>query len=91
MYEDTRKKPEGTSNDVQGREILPVDTPSVVGAHPTSDAPRDLPNDLTCMLPAHLSKLHPLVAAFTKRSNIPSDPFFNAVSNVSLDDLSLVL
>ena len=91
VYEDTKKKPADKNETTQRREILPTDTPSSTEVHPASSAPHDPPEDLVCVLPAHLSKLHPLVAAFTKRSSVPSDPFFNAVSNISLDDLSLAL
>ena len=90
-YEDTRKKPANTTENVQRREILPADASVTANAHPASDTPHDLPKDLSCVIPAHLSKLHPLVVAFVERSDVPSDSFFNAVSNVSLDDLSLVL
>lgn len=90
-YEDTRKKPSNMSEIVQRREILPVDASSAADAHSASHTPYDLLRDLSCVLPVHLSKLHPLVAAFTKRNNMPPDPFFNAVSNVSLDDHSLAL
>ena len=91
VYGDTRKKPADTNETLQRREILPVDAPPAAEAHPISGAPRDPPEDVACVLPTHLSELHPLVAAFTTRSNMPPDPFFNAVSNVSLDDLSLAL
>jgi len=92
VYEDTKKLADKSEN-AQRREILPVDTPSTAeAAHPTSGSSRDPPKDLSCVLPAHLSKLHPLVAAFTKRgANMPPDPFFNAVSDISLDDLTLAL
>jgi hypothetical protein len=90
-YEDTRKKHANMSENVQRREILPVDASSTAGTHSTSDIPHDLPKDLSCVVPAHLSKLHPFVAAFVKRSDMPLGPFLNAVSNVSLDDLSLAL
>ena len=91
MYEDTKKLAD-TSEHAQRREILPVDTPTAEAVHPTSGSSRDPPKDLSCVLPGHLSKLHPLVAAFMKRSaNMPPDPFFDAVSNVSLDDLTLAL
>ena len=91
MYEDTRKKPADTNENAQRREILPVDTSSTAEAHPIASTSNDPPKDLSCVLPAHLSKLHPLVAAFMKQSRTPPDPFFNAVSNISLDDLSLAL
>jgi RsiW-degrading membrane proteinase PrsW (M82 family) len=90
VYEETRKKLVNTSENAQRREILPVDT-STARALPTSDTPRDLPKDLSCVLPAHLSKLHPLVAAFMLQNCLPPKPFFNAVSDISLDDLSLAL
>lgn len=90
-YEDTRKRHANTSENVQRREILPVDASPTADIHSTSDKPRDLPKDLSCVVPAHLSKLHPLVAAFVKRSSVPPGSFFNAVSDVSLDDLSLAL
>jgi len=89
-YEDTRKKHANTSENAQRREILPVDA-STADIHSTSDTPRDLPKDLSCVVPTHLSKLHPLVTAFVKRSNVPPGSFFKAVSDVSLDDLSLAL
>ena len=89
MYEDARKKP--ANENAQRREILPVDTPSTSEVHLTSDGPRDPSRVHSCLIPAHLSKLHPLVAAFTKQSEMPPDPFFSAVSNISLDDLSLAL
>lgn len=91
VYEDTRKKPSNTSEIVQRREILPVDASSAADAHSAPDTLYDLPRDLSCVLPVHLSKLHPLVEAFVKRNNMPPDPFLNAVSNVSLDDHSLAL
>ena len=91
VYEDTRKLADKSEN-AQRRELLPVDTSTAVATHPTSGPSHDPPKDLSCVLPAHLSKLHPLVAAFMKQStNIPPGPFFDAVSNVSLDDLTLAL
>lgn len=80
-----------TSENVQRREILPVDTSSATRACGTPNAPHDPPKDLTCVIPAHLSKLHPLVAAFISQSAMPPNPFFNAVSGISPDDLSLPL
>ena len=91
VYEVTKKKPSNTREIVQRREILPVDASPTVDAHSPSDAPYGLSSDLSCVLPAHLSKLHPLVAEFVKRNNMPPDSFFNAVSNISLDDHSLAL
>ena len=76
---------------IQHREILPVDASSTTDTHSTPEVPHDLTKDLSCVVPAHLSKLHPLVAAFAKRSDMPPGSFLNAVSNVSLDDLSLAL
>lgn len=84
VYEDTKRKPRKTSENVQRREILPLDTSPTAGI-------QSPPNDLSCVLPAHLSKLHPLVAAFRSQSGMPPNPFLNAVSNVSLDDLTLAL
>lgn len=84
-----KKKLVKPSADAQRREILPVDTSN--GDHYSKDAPSDPPRDLTCILPAHLSKLHPLVTAFMSQSGVPPNHFFSAVSDVSLDDLSLVL
>lgn len=90
VYEDTRKKLVKTSEDVQRREILPLDTSSTAEIHPISNSP---PKDLSCVLPAHLSKLHPLVAAFMSQSQsgMPPSSFLNAVSDISLDDLTLAL
>lgn len=88
VYEDTKKKLAKPSGDAQRREILPVDTSN--RTHHPRDAPSDPPRDLTCVLPTHLLKLHPLVAAFMSQSGMPPNLFFSAVSNVSLDDLSLV-
>jgi hypothetical protein len=76
------------SKGVQRREILPVDTSPAAETIPISNSP---PEALSCVIPAHLSKLHPLVAAFMSQSGIPPNPFLNAVSNISLDDLSLAL
>lgn len=92
MYEDTKKLAD-TNENAQRREILPADSSSTPEAvHTTSGSSHDPPKDLSCVLPARLSKLHPLVAAFMKQSsNMPPGPFFDAVSNVSLDDLTLAL
>lgn len=90
-YEDTRKKHTNMSENVQRREILPVDASSTTDIHSTPDIPHAPSRDLSCVVSAHLSKLHPLVAAFVEQSDMPPGPFFNAVSNVSLDDLSLAL
>lgn len=92
VYEDTKKLAD-TNENAQRREILPVDTsPTAEAVHPTPGTSHGPPRDLSCVLPAHLSKLHPLVAAFMKQSaNMPPGPFFDAVSNVSLDDLTLAL
>jgi len=92
VYEDTKKLVDPNEN-AQRREILPADTSSTAEAvHTSSGSSLDPPKDLSCVLPAPLSKLHPLVAAFMKQNaNIPPGPFFDAVSNVSLDDLTLAL
>lgn len=79
------------SGNASRREILPVGDSSAPGTHLTSGIPLDPPRELSCILPAHLSKLHPSVATFMTQSGMPPNPFFSAVSNVSLDDLSLVL
>lgn len=88
IYEDTRGKQAKTSKNTQRREILPLDTSSTAEIHRISNSP---PKDLSCVIPAHLSKLHPLVAAFISQSGMPPNPFFNAVSDISLDDLTLAL
>lgn len=83
-----RRKSVKMSENVQRREILPLDISPTAGSHPVSNSP---PEALSCVIPAHLSKLHPLVAAFMSQSGMPPNPFLNAVSNISLDDLTLAL
>ena len=78
-YKDTGKKHTNMSENVQRREILPVDASSTTDIHSTPDIPHDPSRDLSCVVPTHLSKLHPLVAAFVKQNDMPPGPFFNAV------------
>jgi hypothetical protein len=88
VYEDTRGKTLKTNENAQRCEILPLGTSVTAEIHPISTSQSV---HLSCVLPAHLSKLHPLVAAFVSQSGMPPNPFFNAVSNISLDDLTLAL
>ena len=85
MYECTRKKGASMSENVQRREIHPVDTSSSAETHPVPPALHMIRPGTSRVLLVHLSKHHSLVVAFMKQSDAPPGPF-NAVSNISLDD-----